>query len=103
MKEPPQFSAPDPSSSQSGPNRRREVRQDTTGTVEFDVIDEISGSFQGELIETSSHGMRMVHNCPRLERDMRIRFTHPYASGIARVVWNRRTGTSVESGFEIQD
>ena len=103
MKDHTRFSAPDPTSSQSGPNRRREVRQEATGTVKFDVINEIPGSFEGELIETSTHGMRMVHNCPRLERDMLIRFTHPYASGIARVVWNRRTGTSVESGFEVQD
>jgi hypothetical protein len=103
MKDSTQFSAPDPTRVQLGPNRRREVRHKARGTVHFDVIDGLAGPFQGELVETSAHGMRVIHNCLRLERDMRIRFEHPYASGVARVVWNSRTGTSIESGFEILD
>lgn len=84
-------------------NRRREDRYASSGPVEFDVVNCFADQFHGELVEISAHGMRVVHNCLRLERNMLIRFRHPLGSGLARAVWNRRNGTSVESGFEVQE
>ena len=95
------FSVPD--STIVGQERRREIRYPVSGAVEFELMDCYDDQpYNGELVEVSASGMRMRHGCARLERDMRIRFRHPKGTGVARAVWNRRSGRSLESGFEFE-
>ena len=83
--------------------RRTEDRHAACGPVEFEVDGFFADQFLGELVELSAHGMRIIHNCLRLDRNMRIRFRHPFGEGVARAVWNRRNGTNVESGFRLEE
>jgi hypothetical protein len=78
--------------------KRREPRRPAQGSVE------IRGAglhLRGELIDVSHSGFRIAHKESSLEPGQVVEFTHPEASGAARVVWNRIVEQRVETGFFI--
>ena len=54
---------------------------------------------QGRLMDISTRGFRMTHQCPDLEAGQVVEFSHPEAAGHARVIWNRILAARVETGF----
>lgn len=55
----------------------------------------------GNLLDISSSGFRAAHDCAQLFTGSTVHFEHPGGSGTARVVWNRISDGTVESGFLI--
>jgi hypothetical protein len=79
-------------------DQRREERRPADGLVkvrfglpEREVV--------GRLVDVSTSGFRIAHDCRTLETGQTVEFSHPEAQGKARVVWNRIAGTGVESGL----
>jgi hypothetical protein len=79
-------------------DQRREQRRPADGlvTVRFG---EPQREMQGRLVDISTSGFRIAHDCRTLESGQTVEFSHPEAQGKARVVWNRIAGTGVESGL----
>ena len=66
------------------------------------IILSIDGqTITGRLMDVSRSGFRATHSCPELQSGTSVKFQHPSGSGHAKVVWNRISGTSIESGFLI--
>jgi len=82
------------------PDLRREprLRADGSVTLRFD-----RHRITGQLMDVSSSGFRAAHDCPHLRTGATVHFRHEAGSGRARVVWNRISGGSIESGFFIAD
>jgi hypothetical protein len=55
----------------------------------------------GTLVDFSKGGFRAAHDCPDLISGQIVSFQHILADGKARVVWNRITGSGVETGFVV--
>ena len=53
----------------------------------------------GKLVDVSGSGFRMAHECSSLESGQVVEFSHGYAAGQAKVVWNRILAQKVETGF----
>jgi hypothetical protein len=90
---------PSPAATESD-ERRREERQ----SVDGEVILAPSGTrpllIHAHLVDISISGFRASHSSA-LETGAVVRFRHAWATGEAKVVWNRNSGGHWESGFLI--
>ena len=55
----------------------------------------------GELVDVSPSGFRMVHANQSLQSGQLVNFSHGFAAGTARVMWNRIMDERVQTGFRI--
>jgi hypothetical protein len=78
---------------------RREPRRNATGAVKVWFEDPKRYEIQGELMDLSTSGFRMTHECRELCTGQVVQFSHLEAAGRAKVVWNRILTAHVESGF----
>ena len=91
-------------SAQRGPgdggelDQRREPRRSADGVVVV-RFGQPPQEFRGRLMDVSTSGFRIAHEYVTLETGQTVEFSHPEADGKARVVWNRISGSGVESGF----
>ena len=81
--------------------KRREPRVLTQGNVRISLEGPVEAEILGSLMDISVNGFRAVHSHAALTKGETVRFQHPTASGRARVIWNRITAESVETGFLI--
>ena len=79
--------------------QRREPRRNVQGAVMVRFGDPKPFVIHGKLMDVSDSGFRMAHECSVLEPGQVVEFSHGYAAGQARVVWNRIQGQRVETGF----
>jgi hypothetical protein len=56
-------------------------------------------AIDGKLMDVSSSGFRMAHDCSSLRSGQLVEFTHLEAKGQAQVIWTRILGEGVETGF----
>jgi len=85
------------------PERRREPRKATSGPVLIRPVDSTEAAFTGELVDVSPSGFRARHHFARLQAGELVEFDHAQGKGIARVVWVRIVGPSVETGFLVTE
>ena len=78
---------------------RREPRRSVHGAVMVRFGAPQPFVIHGKLVDLSASGFRMAHECAQLEAGQVVEFSHGYAAGQARVVWNRIHGQRVETGF----
>ena len=81
-----------------GLEQRREPRRPAEGLV-IVRFGQPEREVQGRLMDVSKSGFRIAHDCASLETGQTVEFSHPEASGKARVVWNRIAASGVESGL----
>jgi|SRR5882672_4944070 len=84
--------------------QRRELRQAASGEVRFQFgagMSNSGGEVLAILLDRSARGFRAQHSCSQLTCGQIVEFRLMAAKGIARVVWTRIQGDSVESGFLI--
>ena len=79
--------------------QRSEIRRHATGTVRVKFADPEELEIDGKLMDVSSSGFRMAHDCVSLQSGQLVEFTHIEAQGRAKVMWNRILADGVESGF----
>lgn len=79
--------------------KRREPRRAASGTVRVRFADPKATEIEGRLMDLSPGGFRMSHHFTSLEAGQIVEFAHVEAHGRARVIWNRITDHSVETGF----
>lgn len=83
--------------------QRRETRRQGHGNVLVRSESPGSRDVQGRLVDVSTSGFRMAHDCSALTAGQYVTFAHVEARGRARVVWTRILDESVESGFVLAD
>ena len=83
--------------------KRQEVRQPAEGPILVHFSDPQPMEIVGELVDMSPSGFRMSHANQSLQSGQVVEFSHPYAVGVARVMWNRILDRRVETGFRIVD
>ncbi len=85
--------------------QRREPRRAAAGEVRFQFGAEMPNGGGGEvraiLLDRSARGFRAQHDCSKLTCGQVVEFHLMTAKGVARVVWTRILGDTVESGFLI--
>jgi hypothetical protein len=79
--------------------KRSETRRATTGNVRVRFTNPEPLEIAGKLMDVSTSGFRMVHDCASLHSGQVVEFAHIEATGRARVMWNRIMGGGVETGF----
>jgi hypothetical protein len=79
--------------------RRQWERRAASGEVVIWLKSAAIREVRGQLLDVSDGGFRMVHDGVDLPAGALVAFYHPYAHGVARIIWNRRVGNSTESGF----
>jgi len=85
-------------------DQRREPRRATSGEVRFQFgagMSNSGGEVHAKLLDRSARGFRAQHGCSQLTCGQIVEFRLMAAKGMARVVWTRILGDSVESGFLI--
>jgi hypothetical protein len=92
-------SSAEPSSAQLASEQRRESRRTANGPIVVRFGQEQSFVVHGHLVDVSASGFRMLHQCTTLETGQIVEFSHPEASGTARVMWNRIVDRMVQTGF----
>ena len=84
--------------------QRREPRQAASGEVRFQFgagLSNGAGEVRAKLLDRSARGFRAQHDCSQLTCGQVVEFRLMAAKGMARVVWTRILGETVESGFLI--
>jgi len=81
--------------------KRREVRQPAEGPVLVSFSDPQRMEILGDLMDLSPGGFRMAHANQSLQSGQLVEFSHSFAVGVARVMWNRIMDHRVETGFRI--
>lgn len=81
--------------------KRQEIRQPAAGPVLVHFSDPQPMEILGELVDMSTSGFRMSHANQSLQSGQLVEFSHPFAIGVARVMWNRILDDRVETGFRI--
>jgi hypothetical protein len=79
--------------------KRRESRRRADGVVRIEFSNPRPVTIQGRLVDVSSSGFRMTHECTSLAAGQVVEFSHSETSGRARVMWNRIQDSRVETGF----
>jgi hypothetical protein len=79
--------------------RRREPREEASGTAVLFVEGASTWSIEGTLLDVSDSGFRLEHSHGGLTTGTEVRFTYPGRQGRAKVCWNRIANGRVESGF----
>ena len=81
-------------------DRRKEPRAPAQGVVQLTLVD-TALNVPATLLDVSPSGFRALHRQLNLENGQIVQFCHATARGRARVMWNRITGSEVQSGFLI--
>jgi ABC-type nitrate/sulfonate/bicarbonate transport system permease component len=81
--------------------KRREIRQPAEGPVLVNFSNPQPMEILGELVDVSPSGFRMAHANQSLQSGQLVGFSHGFAIGTARVMWNRIMDHRVETGFRI--
>jgi hypothetical protein len=81
--------------------KRREIRQPAEGPVLVNFSNPQPMEILGELMDVSPGGFRMAHANQSLQSGQLVGFSHAFALGTARVMWNRIVDHRVETGFRI--
>jgi len=83
--------------------QRREPRQAGGGEIrlQFGAGMAKSDEVRAKLLDRSARGFRAQHDCFQLTCGQIVEFRLMAAKGVARVVWTRILGDTVESGFLI--
>lgn len=79
--------------------KRRESRRRVDGVVKVEFSNPRAVKIQGRLVDVSTSGFRMTHECTSLAAGQVVEFSHSEMSGRARVMWNRIQDSRVETGF----
>ncbi len=81
--------------------RRRNPRREVQGVIflKFLKSDLRSAPIRAFLMDMSASGFRASHTSKELCSGQEVAFCHDAVKGMARVVWTRIVGQSVESGF----
>jgi PilZ domain len=87
--------------SRGRPEKRKEPRAPVDGSVRILLDEPVVAEIHGTLMDISASGFRASHGHAALLKGQTVRFWHAAASGQARVVWNRITAGTVETGFLI--
>ena len=82
-------------------DRRRERRHRIDAELRFSFDDPSRQEIVGRLLDYSQSGFRATHAYAALHTGQIVHFKHVSADGKARVMWNRISGDSVETGFLI--
>ena len=83
-------------------DQRREPRHKAQGVASVRPKDSQQSQWlQGQLIDVSDSGFRLAHIDTTFFAGQELDFTHPYATGTARVMWNRILDGRVETGCMI--
>lgn len=80
-------------------DRRREPREEARGLVRLFTVDQERLAFEGEMLDVSQSGFRLMHANQRVRSGDEYRFESPFNGGLARVMWNRILDNAVETGF----
>jgi hypothetical protein len=79
--------------------KRREPRRKTSLDARVRPAEDPDGPWlQVRLVDVSESGFRVSHLHTGFVSGQLLEFRHPYASGRARVVWNRMVDSNVETG-----
>jgi PilZ domain len=78
--------------------RRKEKRQSTSGRVVL-AFEDPEVQVPGELKDESVSGLRVEHQYTDVRSGQFVRVLSDGDEKVARVMWNRRSGKSVESGL----
>jgi hypothetical protein len=81
--------------------KRQEIRQPAEGPVLVNFADPQPMEILGELVDRSPSGFRMAHANQSLHSGQLVGFSHAFAMGTARVMWNRIMDHRVETGFRV--
>lgn len=82
--------------------KRTEPRLAACGTIWLEPEEKPAcGRVLGELVDLSTSGFRVAHNCKSLQTGDEVSFAHHGGSGRARVVWMRISADGRESGFYV--
>ena len=84
------------------PERRREKREASSGEVML-TFEETHVTVPGTLMDISSGGFRIKHDYQEVSLNQVASIRYTEGERRARVVWNRRLGKDLESGFMIID
>ena len=79
--------------------RRSEPREEARGLVRLFTVDHERLAFEGEMLDSSPSGFRLMHANQRVSSGDEYRFESPFNAGLARVMWNRILDNAVETGF----
>ncbi len=90
-----------PKSRQPITEKRCEPRLAIQGSIRIRLEGPVEREILGRLMDISSNGFRAVHTHAALTKGEVVRFEHPNAKGRARVIWNRITAETIETGFLI--
>src|SRR5713226_774272 len=82
---------------------RRSSRRPCSGEVLLLRDAHPFAEIRGTLCDISEEGFRVAHHCAELSAGQQVRFTHPFAQGVATLMWSRVVGENVESGFLVSD
>ncbi|MEZ5354662.1 MAG: PilZ domain-containing protein [Bryobacteraceae bacterium] len=82
-------------------DRRTEERINADGEVILAPAGARPVLIHAHLVDISLSGFRASHTAASLETGVIVRFRHAWATGEAKVVWNRNSGGAWESGFLI--
>ena len=80
---------------------RRSPRRQCSGEVLLSCDAHPLSEIRGTLRDISEEGFRVAHHCAELSAGQQVRFAHPFAQGVATLMWTRVLGESVESGFHV--
>jgi len=84
-------------------DERRRPRRPCSGEVLLLRDAHPFSEIRGTLRDISEEGFRVAHHCAELSAGQQVRFTHPFAQGVATLMWSRVVGENVESGFLVSD
>ena len=81
--------------------RRRNPRRAAHGVMTLNILksDLRSAPIHAFFLDLSASGFRASHTAPELCSGQEVAFCRGTGEGMARVVWTRIVGQSVESGF----
>lgn len=83
-------------------DKRRELRREAQGVASVRPKDDgHSPWLEVQLVDVSDSGFRLAHKDTTFVAGQELDFTHPHATGTARVMWNRILNGRVETGCMI--
>ncbi len=82
--------------------RRKEKRKSTSGRVVL-AFEDPEVQVPGELKDVSVSGLRVEHQYTEVRSGQFVRVISDDDEKVARVMWNRRSATIIESGLMLVD